>query len=814
MKYLFFVLLTILSVGNIISQNFKGVVVDTYGRPVIGATVYIKDINQGLLANEDGAFQTTLKPGEHLIEYKCLGYKSFEKKTVIPQQGILEERIILEDNLFELSEVVISTDEDPAYGIMRKAIQKAPVYAASVKEYKAEVYIKGNLELYKVSGFIDKMTQKAEGVKASELKGQVFVQESFNEIEYTSPDKYKQTVKAFSSSIPDDFDSRDAMRFLDGSLYNPKFYGLVSPVNSKAFTYYKYRYEGYYEEDGVVINKIKIIPKVKDPDLMWGYIYIADNTWHIHSAEISCNVYFVREDFTITYQKMQQNVYLPITFHTMSAINVLGTHARYDYYSSLKYMKVEANENVETQIAEEKSKKRQLEITRDENYKVESDSLAMKRDSLYWEQVRVIPIDSAEIASYIKKDSIQHRIDSLRKDHHTSRFSFTDIFTGGKIGGDSSRVTFHYDGLLRAAPEYNFVDGVWLGQKFELSTKIGKHNRLRISPYIYYTHARKNIVSGGNIDLIYAPMRDGKLSISGGSTSEDFNPQGIYRLNNAFSSLIRGRNYDFFYKKEFVNIENKIDLANGLVLGTGIEVARRSGLSNHTDYTWGSRSKIQENPYSGERFDKTSYRVELWYAPYAYYSIGDGKKRYERITSPVFYVGYEEALSAWQTNNSRFRKLRGGIRQNINIDYFSRINYTVSGGGFIGNKAKMHFADYQHFNTSNIFSSLKSLFDSYMLLDNYEASTNEYWIQGNINYTNRYILLKRLPFLQGKMFTESLHLKSLYTPDLKPYSEIGYSVNLTQLLNIGVFTSFEKLKYRNFGIRLSADLGTIKQIVD
>lgn len=812
MKYLFVTFFILISVGNAFCQNFRGVVVDKSGRPIAGATVYIKNTNQGLLANENGAFQTTLSPAEYSIEYKCLGYKAMERKVVIPESGIAEDVAVLADNQFELPEVVISTDEDPAYAIMRRAIAKAPSYASAAKEYKAEVYIKGNMELIRVSKLLDKMTHKSDGVKASELKDQVFVQESFNEIEYTFPDKYKQTVKAFSSSIPDNFDSRDVMRFLDGSLYNPKFYGLVSPVNQKAFSYYRFQYEGYMEEDGVVINKIKVIPKVKDPELLRGYIYIADDTWHILSAEITCNVYMVREDFTITYQEMLPGIYLPITFQISTVIDMLGNYARHDYYSSLKYTKIEANDS--RAIENDKVKKREFEIKRDERYVVESDSLATKRDSVYWASVRVIPIDSVEIKSYIKRDSIQHRIDSLRKDYHNSKFSFTDLLMGGKIGGDSARFTFHYDGLLRAAPEYNFVDGVWLGQKFELSTKVGRHNRLKIAPYIYYTHARKSIVSGGDIELNYAPMQDGRLKVSGGTTSEDFNPYGVHRLNNSFATLIRGRNYDFFYKKEFVNVENRIDIANGLVLTTGFEIARRSGLSNNTDYTWGSRSKISENPYSGERFDRTSYSIELKYAPYAYYSIKNGKKRYERITSPIFSVSYQEAVGAWQTNYSRFRKLGGAMWQRIDMGYFSSLDYLLSGGGFIGSTKRMHFADYQHFNTSNIFSSLKSLFSSYMLLDNYEASTNRYWIQGNVNYTNKYLLLKRLPFLQGKLFTESLHVKGLYTPDLKPYWEAGYSINITRVLNIGVFTSFERFKYRNFGVRLSADLDTLTRIID
>lgn len=798
--------------NNLVSQNFKGVVSDKDGKPIPGATIFITEISQGLLSNEDGQYQTTLKSGNYTVEYKCLGFKSSTKKIQLSGSDIITESIILQENPFELGEIVVENKEDPAYKIMRKAIAKAPEYAKSVKSYKAEAYIKGNMQLLKISKMVDKMATKEDGVKMSELTNQLFVQESFNEIEFTYPDKYKQTVKAFSSSVPDDYDAQDPIRLMGGSLYQPNFYGLISPLDKKSFSFYRFRYEGYSEENGINVNKIKIIPKVKDPELMSGYLYIADDTWHIVSADIKCKRYMTREDFTITYQEVQKNIFLPITFQTRIDIDVLGNWVIYNYFSSLKYSDIEKTDGDLKPAS--KNKKREFEITRDSLYRIESDSLATKRDSLYWSQIRFIPIDSLEVDSYLKKDSIQLRIDSMRKKHHNTKFSWGSILSGGKIGGDSTLLSFRYDGLLLAAPEYNFVDGVWLGQKFDVSTRLNDYNRLKISPYIYYAQARKVIIGGGNIELKYAPSRLGKLEISGGSTTIDFNPLGILRLNNSFSSLFWAKNYNFFYEKQSVSINNIIDLANGLRLSTGIEVAKRTGMANRTDYTWGHRSKIKENPFAGERFDKTAYSVVLQYAPYSYYSMKGCKKRYEKITSPIFQISYSEALSGWQTNNSRYKKLQGSVSQYIRAGHFSTIDYSIGGGGFIGKNKNMHFADYQQFNTSNILYSFKSIFDTFVMLDNYEASTNRYWITGTINYTDKYILLKRLPFLQGKLFNESLHLKGLYTPDMKLYTEVGYSLNLFRTINAGVFVSFKKTDFQSFGVRLSTDLRILKFLND
>jgi len=807
----------ILISSNSLAQNFKGRITDKSGEALYGSSVYIKEINQGLICNEQGDYQTTLNQGRYNIEYKCLGYKSVERSVQIKPNESITLDISLEENPFSLKEVTISGQEDPAYSIMRKAIEKASVYANAVKEYTADVYIKANGELLKISGFLDNISKREEGIKISEFKDQVFVQESFNEIQFTAPDKYKQTVKAFSSSIPDNMKSDDAVGLINSSLYMPKVNMYISPLNPKAFTYYRFRYEGFLEENGMEINKIKVIPKLNDPVLFEGYIYIAENTWHIYSAELNTSAYGVKQNYNVSYQQFGENVYLPITYLIESNISILGIKALMNYYTSITYIDIKINA-LKAQVSKEKKEriKRNFEIARrDSLYSITSDSLAGKRDSSYWKEIRAIPLEKRELATLIKKDSIQHHFDSVRKQHHNPSFSFMDIINGRTIAGDSSKISFKYEGLLQGLlKEYNFVDGLWMGQTLNIESKIGKHNKLVISPYLYYALSRKRLVGGGDINLNYVPMKLGYLRVSAGSTSENFNPDGIHRLNNFSSSLLYGENYNYFYQKDFVSATNSIDISNGLRMFTKFEIARRRGLSNTTDYTWGKKSKIKPNIFPNDRFDKTAVSLGIDYIPYAYYSIRDGAKYYVKYASPRFYIRYTEAFSSWQTNNARYHKLWGGLDQKIKLDEFSNLSYTLEGGGFVGNNNRIHFADFQHFNTSDVTINFKSPFTSFMLLDNYIASTNQYWIRSNINYESQYILLKRIPFLQGKMFSEALHLKNLYTPDMKLYTEAGYSVNLQRIINIGTFVSFRKGKYQDFGFRFLIDWDSIKRVLE
>lgn len=816
-KFILLFFFSILFNQILLSQNFEGQIIDKNGEALYGSTVFIKEANQGLACNENGYFQIHLPVGSYTVEYRCLGYESSVEHIVVDKESKISKTISLKEKSIELAEVVVSNKEDPAYEIMRKAIKRAPYHLQLVKEYEAESYIKGNMELTKVNSFIDKLSSD-EGTKMSDYKNKLFLQESYSNIRYTYPDKYEQKVTAFSSTIPDNFDPKEVMTVMRASLYSPKYGPMISPLNPKSFSYYRFRYEGFTDDDGQVINKIKIIPKFKDSELMSGYLFIADGTWDVRYAEFGIQFMGLEGRYNITYDEVLNGVYMPTTYNNKLGGSVMGVGGELNYFASIKYNNIVVNNSIKEQKALEKEKKekeKNFEIVRNKNYKIETDTLATKRDSVFWMQIRNIPLSEKELVSYEKKDSVQHHLDSIRKKYHNSKFEWSDLITGGKIGGDSTKFEFKFGSLFGGLRDYNFVDGFGLGQKLEVSTQFNnKRNKLTLAPEVYYVTARKSMIWSTELQLDYAPMKIGQLLLSAGDISDDYNPQGTTLIDNAYGSLIWGRNERLLHRKKYAFIKNKIDITNGLRLVTQLQVAKRDGdMQNNISYSlFGGKGKIKDNIYIPQRFDLTSYIVGLSYTPRLYYTVDDnGKKRYQYAKSPTFNIEYSEGFSSWMKNNSKFRRLEAGIKQIVNTDLFSHVSYEVNGGTFLGKKGQVAFADFKHFDASGeAFSLIKSPNNSFMLLDPYVASTTDYWGMAYFNYYSKYILLKRLPFLQGKMFNESLHLKYLYTPNKKNYTEVGYSIDVMQAISLGVHCSFDKFKYDNFGVRLSIDLGIIK----
>ena len=135
----------------------------------------------------------------------------------------------------------------------------APYYLNNVSHYKADVYLKGNLVINKIPKLLQKSmkvgsdnhgTSVSAGSKPkSEEKllkaGDSFLMESFNEIEFTAPDKYFQKMISYNSTFPAEGNEISPMSFIQASFYQPVLADMaISPLAPNAFSHYNFKYLG------------------------------------------------------------------------------------------------------------------------------------------------------------------------------------------------------------------------------------------------------------------------------------------------------------------------------------------------------------------------------------------------------------------------------------------------------------------------------------------------------------------------------------------------------------------------------------------
>lgn len=841
MKVYSLIVLCCLLPMHLFAQLLTGKITDVSGEAIPNATLYIREVALGITADDNGEFQASLKKGSYTCDFSSLGY---ERKTLPLTIDKAETylSVALEKKVYALKEVIISANrEDPAYAIMRKAIGMAPFYLHQIEKYESSIYVKGSVKVEKIPRL---MTFGSNGKKLKNLTNKLFLIESQNEVSFTSPNRYEQKVLAFSSTLPADIDAGQVMSVMTTNIYDPNAFGRISPLAPGAFSYYKFALEGINMEGEHMINKIRVQPKKNNPKLVSGWLYIIENSWNVQSADLSATELGVTIRFTATYNEVKPSAFLPTAYDIDMKVDAMGVKATGKYYSSVQYKTVElsgatqaaspkSQEQLNTLAAKEelsnreaykmaklmkettepeetKKERESLEINPgNANIRVTVDTLAGTRDSTYWETIRKQPLKKDEIVSYQVRDSLKTKMETLRsKDSLQNR---TPAYWIGKlITGESfplnKKIQFGYSGLLKACPQYNFVDGFWLGQQFTLRTNFTESRSLTVSPSLYYTTAGKSINWQIDGSYQYAPMRRGNVSLSGGQTTADYNGEsGTLLAINSIASLFFGENPVKFYKKKFVSLSNTVELANGLPLTTGISYEKRNALHNRQSYNFFGNTPSSNLP-NGQLMpmpDNSAMKVKirLAYTPQYHYWKHRGKKMYIYSDYPTFSIQYETGISTGSQESASFNKLEGNISQTIKISEFDRIGYTVNGGKFLSDK-RVYFPDFKHFDTNELFITGSSPDNSFCLFDNYIYSTDKQWLQAHLNYTSDYLLFKRLPFLQKYMFNEALHARTLWIPG-KSYSEFGYSVGFSNIARIGVFVGLEKGKYDAVGFTIS-----------
>lgn len=859
MRRIIFLIGLVLIQIPLFAQLLKGKIVSNNGEPVPYATVYVPELTQGIVADEKGNFQTRLNKGNYHLDIRSLGYEN-QTRTVDIVLQTTEIEIILKEKPTQLNELLVKpSKENPALNIMRHTIARAPFHLYQVKSFNALNYMKGSCKIESIPTVL-KMMIKDQKLKS--LIGKLLLLESQSEISFHSPSEYTQKVIAFKSSIPKEMTPKGGLRTSTSSIYQADFMGYISPLSPQAFKHYKFRLEDIIENNHYQIFKIKVTPVYKNDLLFSGFIYIIDKLWNIYAIDLSSDEMGTVTRYKINYQEIQPKVFLPITFEMNSKIGTMGINGNAKYYASTKYSDIKLNEPTEnikftetkknkktnsavdqqisklssidkistrdairlSKLLKQKSEpednriqRQSLEIKEVQQVKIEVDTLAEFRDSVYWESIRKVPLQKEEAASFLQRDSIQ-----VPKSVKTSNNSIeigisnsnksTQWLWGGNIKtGEKSSIKF--DGLLKGIiKEFNFVDGFWLGQKITYTLNTSKSNKLTLSPSIYYTTARKKPVWEFNSGYDYAPMANGKFNLSFGNSSADIQGnKGTSRFFNSLSSLFFGQNVIRLYQKQFIKAENSIYVANGFNVNIGASYEKRHLFDNNTNLHFTGSQPLPNYPDDNYRnlfpdHSASEMWVNLQFTPFYRYKIQDEKKIYVKSAYPTFGFIFKNAFSIGSaTEQSKYSVIQLNINQNLKLNEFNNLNYRMVAGKFLSN-SKLYSPDYKYFTTSPLLITANTFENSFELIKNY-SSTKDYWLEMHSSWISEYLLLKRIGFLQKQHFNESLHFNLLLNEFYpKPYIETGYSIGINNLGRIGIFTSFENDKFSHLDVKLSLPL--------
>ena len=328
---------------TVLGGGVKGTVKGDDGQDLGYATIYVKELGTGTTSNSESYYELQLEPGNYHIIFQYVGYESVLKEVEVGNDFVQLD-VVLRTQVMLLKDIEVRAgNEDPAYTIMRKAIAKSKFHSQQVDSYKARVYIKGTGQLLDYP-FYMKGTLKKEGIDPD----RVFITESVSDIEYIRPNIYSEKVISIYTQGNDNNGNPNA--YINGSFYEPEVAKSISPLSPKAFSYYKFVYDGTFKDQGREISKIKVIPRSRGDNVFYGYIQIVEDLWSIHSLDLHVSKLGINFRIRQIYEPVQDQVWLPVTHKFNVEGKVLGFEFVGNYLATVSDYNVVINPDLDMQI--------------------------------------------------------------------------------------------------------------------------------------------------------------------------------------------------------------------------------------------------------------------------------------------------------------------------------------------------------------------------------------------------------------------------------------------------------------------------------
>ncbi len=840
------------------AQNLSGLVLDDEGNPLAFTTIFIKETGSGSISNEAGKYELRLDPGTYNIIFQHLGYQT-QKLNVTVTNAKQRRDVVMVKQAYLLQEAEIDGGkEDPSYPVIRKAQAKSAYHRQQVEKYTCEVYLKGGGRLVSVPWFLESALEE-EGIDTSAT----FVTESISEITYTRPNNYEEKVISIRTSG----DSRNTspMNYVNGSFYDPKVGGLVSPLAPNAFAYYKFRHIRTFEDQGFQINEIKVMPRSRGEDVVSGYIYIVEDLWCIHSLDFSSQVQGIKVDFKQIFTPVREAVWMPVSHQFDGSGKILGVAFEFQYLATVSKYDVELNTDLATDfvLLDEKSEKDEIEardekleiavpdmseteeklvngdeVTRKElrkllrEYEKESrkekeeptvmetrkmsiDSLAYKSDSAYWAEKRPIALTTREVKGYAVQDSmvaaqeakaIGDTLDIGEKGFKASHLLLGNRYNLGK------------DNYLELKPlwtgiNFNTVDG-WNGEvRMEYFKRFDSNRRLRISPAARYGFSREKFMAKVDGEYRYGSgLKKGVIEASGGSYYSQFNPKNpLDPFLNTFISLFNERNYMKVYDKNWGEVEWRHMVRHNVTLAVRSSYTERIETFNSTSQVWTKhdhRSYTANAPENVElastSFDRSTAfkaRIALDIRPGARYR--KSEDNYYRVNRPPRLVlAYEKAIPGVADAFIDYDLATASLEHRFDFNLFGKFGFKTTAGKFLRDD-RMDFTDFAHFQGNQTALTRNGQMKGYAMLPYYALSTGDEFWSTYLNYEFRQFLFTNITALRLTGVKENINVNHLITPSVQNYLEVGYSVdNIFRFLRFDLTASFIDGKYEDFQFQI------------
>lgn len=811
-KYFFFVFFFIgfLAKGASVSGTIRSA---KDGKALPFSSILIKGSTKGVSANSNGFYTLSVSSGSYTLVCQFIGYTTEEKKITVGKDNIVID-FELNAREYDLKDVVVKSGaEDPAYAIIRKAIEKRAEHLTEIKEFSTEVYIKGQMQLRSFpKKFFGEKVDFEDGDTSK--RKMLFLSETIAKYSVEVPNKKKIEVLSTKVSGRSDgfgFSNPQIISFYENTIsmgrsLNPR--GFVSPLSDNALNYYRYKFEGTFYEFGKEVSRIKVIPKRMYEPLFTGYINITENDWRIQSIDL---MLLKQQQMQLLDTLVIQQQYVPagdIWVIKNQVIYPSGKFFGFDFFGS--FLQVYDKFNLTPAFKPKFFNNTILKYYDSSN----------KKTSAYWDSIRPLPLSLEEIKDYKKKDSLElvrkdpRYLDSL--DRIRNKFSLKGfLLTGQTISKQKYKTTISFQPLLTSL-QYNTVEGGVMQFSSTVRKEFEGRRSISITPSLRYGFANKHFNPSMVVNYIFGKKYIQNVSFSGGRKVYQFNnSEPISERINTLYTLQSEYNYLKIYEANYFSLGYAKGIGNGVNILGNFQFQDRMPLENLADMTvWKSYPNRQFTPnYPTEltginmvRNQAATVTLGITWRPGAKYIEYPDRKVNIGSRQPTFTASITQGINGLLGSDVDFTRWKIGVSDELNLKLAGRFNYNIVVGGFL-QAAKTFIPDYQHYLGNQTILSAAAL-NSFQLATYYRYSnTASFNATSHIEYHLNGLISNKIPGFRKLNWFFVTGANGLHIKNGTDYAEyfIGLE-NIFKIIRVDFVQGFEKAGAKPTGFRVSIPL--------
>lgn len=268
-----FVIIILLSY-SVVAQSLRisGSIYNSETRePIPYVNIRLSETTYGTSSNREGKFVFTTSKKNPILIFSAVGYKKQEIQIHESSGKYLEISLMPEP--IQLSEIIVKSDEDPAYSIIREAIRRKEQNRAGLKSLEYNFFSK---DIFLSAGDVVMVSEQFSTGYFQLGKYEKIITKSVHITE-----NEKKNALKFDQNILDkvyiDF-SDDTLKIVGNTVF--------LPLAKNAFDWYDYKLRDVKSTDSGCDYYIELIPRSKIQPLLSGKIVIEDSTYSLKALEL------------------------------------------------------------------------------------------------------------------------------------------------------------------------------------------------------------------------------------------------------------------------------------------------------------------------------------------------------------------------------------------------------------------------------------------------------------------------------------------------------------------------------------------------